>query len=74
MVCDQKLFHAFLGYNPTSFLYPGVGGLLAGFQHTGPRPRLSASPLLHFLALWEFLLLVVQSVPRLMAPVESPPC
>lgn len=37
----------------------------------GSHSRLTATPLLHFLALWEFLLLVVWSIPRCMEPVES---
>lgn len=70
-----KPFHSVPGYDPTSVSIPwswGVCWLDSSAQD--PPPRLSAPSLLHFLALWEFLLLVVQSIPRCVGPAGSLPC
>lgn len=70
VLCPEP-FRSFPGYDPTSCLHPESGVCWLNSNAQGSHSRLIATPLLHFLALWEFLLLVVWSVPRCMEPVES---
>lgn len=69
--CAQSPSTHFQGAIPHRVYTLALGVCWLDSSAQNSHSRLTAPPHLHFLAPWEFLLLVAQSIPRCVGPVES---